>query len=257
MMSNLKHIVYKITNLTNKMYYIGKHSTTTPYDMKSYWGSSEYLDNARKKYGEENFKREVLFVFDTEDEAFQKEAELMSDDLVNSKEVYNLRKGGKGGFVCSEETRKKLSVLNMKENHPMWGKHLSEEHKKKIGEGNEGNYHTEESKVKMSIKRGITPEIMKQRLLDIENEPKIRGWKSRLGRKWKINKVSVGKFIEKYSPEFVKPVLFASRILDIQTEPKNIGWINNLSKKWEITQPAVSQFIKRYAPEFTRGNINV
>ena len=54
------------------MIYVGKHSTTTPYDMKYYWGSSKHLNNAIKKYGKKNFKRETLFVFETEDEAYLK-----------------------------------------------------------------------------------------------------------------------------------------------------------------------------------------
>ena len=31
--------------------------------MKNYWGSNIYLNNAIKKYGKDNFKRETLFVF--------------------------------------------------------------------------------------------------------------------------------------------------------------------------------------------------
>ena len=39
----------------------------------------------------------------------------------------------------SDETRKKMSDTKKGKNNPHYGKHLSEEHKKKIGEGNKGN----------------------------------------------------------------------------------------------------------------------
>ena len=51
-------------------------------------------------------------------------------------------------FLTSSEH----SILHNKgESHPMYGKHLSEEHKKKIGEGNRGKQLTEETKHKMSL----------------------------------------------------------------------------------------------------------
>ena len=51
-------------------------------------------------------------------------------------------------FLTSSEH----SILHNKgKSHPMYGKHLSEEHKNKIGEGNRGKQLTEETKNKMSL----------------------------------------------------------------------------------------------------------
>jgi group I intron endonuclease len=89
------HTVYRTTNLVNGKFYIGVHKTEEPND--SYLGSGKYLQRAVKKYGVENFKKEVLFVFDEPQQAFDKEEEFV--ELHRSDpNCYNLRKGGAGGF---------------------------------------------------------------------------------------------------------------------------------------------------------------
>ena len=59
-MDKKKHyLVYKTTNLVNGKIYIGQHQT---YDLNDgYLGSGILLRRAIEKYGEENFKREILF----------------------------------------------------------------------------------------------------------------------------------------------------------------------------------------------------
>ena len=54
------HIIYKTTNLINGKIYVGMHSTDNLND--GYLGSGWILKQAIKKYGKENFKREVLLV---------------------------------------------------------------------------------------------------------------------------------------------------------------------------------------------------
>ena len=84
--------IYKITNKINRKTYIGKHQTNDLDD--GYFGSGKMLKRAIKKYGIENFTKEILFIFDTEAEMNYKEKELVEVGP-NS---YNLCEGGKGGF---------------------------------------------------------------------------------------------------------------------------------------------------------------
>ena len=72
--------VYMITNLVTGEKYIGKkflysrrtvllkgkkRKTTKESDWRTYYGSSDYLAEAIKLYGKENFKREILSVLPT------------------------------------------------------------------------------------------------------------------------------------------------------------------------------------------------
>lgn len=89
------YTVYKTINLINGKFYIGVHKTTNPND--SYLGSGYMIQSAIKKYGPENFKKEILCVFETAKEAFAKEKELVNEDLLSSGQCYNLTTGGNGG----------------------------------------------------------------------------------------------------------------------------------------------------------------
>lgn len=86
------YTVYKITNRINNKTYIGKHQTRNLDD--EYMGSGKLVKRAINKYGKENFSKEILFVFKTEQEANNKEKEL----VVVSENTYNLCPGGHGGF---------------------------------------------------------------------------------------------------------------------------------------------------------------
>jgi group I intron endonuclease len=89
-------LVYKTTNTINGKFYIGVHKTDVLDD--EYFGSGKYLNNAIRKYGIENFSREILAVFDNEKDMFELEAILVTQDLVESKSCYNLKLGGSGGW---------------------------------------------------------------------------------------------------------------------------------------------------------------
>jgi hypothetical protein len=93
------HYVYKITNLLNGMFYIGKHSTD--YIDDGYMGSGAYLQRAITKHGLDNFKKEILQMFETSDQALAYEKELVTEDFVSRNDTYNLNVGGNGGWFCA------------------------------------------------------------------------------------------------------------------------------------------------------------
>lgn len=111
------YTVYKITNTINGKYYIGMHQTKVLND--GYMGSGKRLKLAIKKYGIENFTKEILHIFDNENDMRNKEKEL----VVISEESYNLCDGGKGGFGYLNRSGKALRT----------GMKHSEESKKKMG----------------------------------------------------------------------------------------------------------------------------
>ena len=89
------YTIYKVTNITNGKIYIGKHQTMNPDD--SYDRSGVALKNSIAKHGKENFKKEVLFIFETEDEMNTKEKELITEEFVARCDTYNMGVGGEGG----------------------------------------------------------------------------------------------------------------------------------------------------------------
>lgn len=55
------HYIYKITNKVNQKFYIGRRSTDKQPDHDLYFGSGgKHFKNAIKKYGKENFTKEII-----------------------------------------------------------------------------------------------------------------------------------------------------------------------------------------------------
>ena len=88
------HYFYKITNNLNGHFYYGVHNTNNLND--GYMGSGKRLHYAYKKYGIENFTKEILKYFNTTKEAFEYEAEVVNENLVKDNNCYNIKQGGEG-----------------------------------------------------------------------------------------------------------------------------------------------------------------
>lgn len=87
--------VYKTINTITGKYYIGVHDG----DLEdNYLGSGKYLNAAIKKYGRENFKREILHICDSKEKAYLIEKRIVTPELISSGNVYNLNTGGHGGW---------------------------------------------------------------------------------------------------------------------------------------------------------------
>lgn len=104
----MKYIIYKITNLINNNIYIGQHATEDVDD--DYMGSGVALNKAIKKYGKENFIKEILYIYNSREEANEKEKELVDAEFIEREDVYNLIEGG---MFCSASS--KLGTLGLQE----------------------------------------------------------------------------------------------------------------------------------------------
>lgn len=100
------YTIYKVTNKINGKYYIGMHKTEDLND--DYMGSGKLIRRSIKKYGIENFSKEILYIFDNEKDMKDKEKEL----VVISENSYNLLEGGLGGFGYINRTGKNLYGKN-------------------------------------------------------------------------------------------------------------------------------------------------
>lgn len=183
--------IYLRTNLVNGKQYVGQANNfeQREYDwMHDNVYTGGIIDKARKKYGLENFKVEILRECDTQNELNIWERYYINKYDTKTPNGYNLTDGGNGvsGFKHSkesiemavknwkksynplhhsmkrEEVRKKVSEAlkkrySNKENHPKYGTHLKDEVKERISnklKGEKhwlyGKHHSEETRKKMS-----------------------------------------------------------------------------------------------------------
>lgn len=93
----MAYYVYKITNTKNGKWYIGKRKHETPY-RDNYMGSGKLIKHAITKHGKECFVKEILAIFETNDEAALFEASLVTKEAIRNNMSYNMHEGGHGGF---------------------------------------------------------------------------------------------------------------------------------------------------------------
>lgn len=129
------YTVYRTTNTITGKFYIGVHKTVNPND--SYLGSGIALKDAVKTHGRAAFRKDVLFAFATSAEAYDKERELVTRELVESGSAYNLTEGGVPSIDWGN--RRKATALRG-EDHPQWGKTRTEEQRKRTSESLKATY---------------------------------------------------------------------------------------------------------------------
>ena len=112
-------IIYKITNLINNKFYVGQDIKNNP----KYFGSGKLINSAIRKYGKENFKKEILEYCIDEKHMDEREIFWIKElNATDRKIAYNICEGGR-------------TFRTMKgENNAIFGKHHSEETKKIIRE---------------------------------------------------------------------------------------------------------------------------
>lgn len=143
-----RYILYKHISPSNKVYIgITQQNPEKRWQNGRGYKSNKYFWRAIQKYGWDNFKHEILYVDLTKEEAEQKEIELIAYyDSTKKENGYNIDNGGNCIGSFSDEHRRNISKsltgkvnLNLRgEKHPMYGKHHSEEIKKKISESRKG-----------------------------------------------------------------------------------------------------------------------
>ena len=146
------YFVYVHVNKTNGKRYVGV--TSKPKPEHRWQNGSGYKENphfysAIQKYGWDGFEHIIIYSNLDKQEAMSMEKKLIKDwHTQDRKYGYNMTSGGEGtpDYHPSEETRAKLSRARMRENlsdetlrrrsEGLKGRKFSEEHKRKIGDGN-------------------------------------------------------------------------------------------------------------------------
>lgn len=120
-------IIYKTTNLINGKIYVGKDSKNNPL----YFGSGALLNTAIKKYGKDNFKKEILEEVSSIEILDIREIYWISELNATDRNIgYNITTGGTGGNTYVNNPNYNNIIINLKK------RRHTEETKKKISENN-------------------------------------------------------------------------------------------------------------------------
>jgi len=155
--------IYKITNLINKKIYIGKSQLDIS-ENPEYYGSGKIIKRAIKKYGKENFTKDIICeTFNIDNLNKLEKSYIYIFKSIFGEMCYNIAEGGQGGnslrYYTEEqmkEFRNKMSEITSGENNPFFNKTHSDKTKKLCGIQNIGNKNklgykmSEESKKKLS-----------------------------------------------------------------------------------------------------------
>lgn len=158
-------IIYKTTNLINGKIYIGQDKNNNP----KYFGSGLLIVRAFKKYGLDNFKKEILEYCNSKEDLDIKEKFWINElKSINKQIGYNISKGGTGGKLVEVEGKKgktydeyygieKSNEIKQKFSEIRKGKKIilknitRDELNIKISEGNKGKIRTKQQKENASI----------------------------------------------------------------------------------------------------------
>ena len=230
--------VYIITNKLNNKKYIGLSINKNQSFRDTYYGSGKLVKQAIKKYGKENFIKEIIKEFDNEHDCRSYERLLIKDyNAVDDPMFYNLAPGGYGGaskgHIVTEETRKKISETNT-------GSKRSPESCKRIGDAQKGKIHSDETKQKRSksVKENWDSRSIEERR---EIADKIR--KSSMGKEIKpATREKLSKINAKLTKEDVVKIHNLSKIENLTyseigkiygiNESSVWGIVNKVSYKW-------------------------
>lgn len=172
----MKYVVYRTTNKITGRYYVGVKKTWNTLNLKEYYGSGILIKNAVNKYGEDNFKRDIIAVYEGDvigkTFAYSLEASLVNNSTIYPKNPmsYNLREGGFGGYSgLSQRARDKLrqrcieTPLHRGHKHSEETKKLLSQQRKgkRMGKDNPfyGKKHSEEEKYRQRKSKGTAIKI--------------------------------------------------------------------------------------------------
>lgn len=146
---------YKITNLINDKYYYGIRSTDKNIADDLYFGSGKAVKLAIKKYGKDNFNKEIIADYPTRKEVNAHEKLIVTMELVLDEMCYNMKTGGDNEFklVVSEETKQKIREkrklqiitpeMRQKSADSRRGRKATQEHRQNISNALQGKYRGE------------------------------------------------------------------------------------------------------------------
>ena len=139
-----QHYVYQTTNLINAKQYVGYHFGELD---DGYLGSGTIIQQALKKYGKENFEKEILYV---------SKSQYIAKDVMEPfyisllKPRYNIAEGGEGGDPTKYMSPERKAEIRKNSSEKMKIYYSNPENRKKRSEENMGRKPTLQARKNMS-----------------------------------------------------------------------------------------------------------
>lgn len=266
------NFVYKTRCLITNHYYLGVHSTNDLDD--GYIGSGIKFLNYVKKYGKENFTKEIIRMCETRDEAFEYEKNMITEAILRDDMCLNLTVGGKGYKHEYDETFKtrisKTRKIRLEQGKIIPVKH-TKEHKQRMREFNPGGEATSRAIYQIDPNTGkIIKEWRSSRNAGMVL--KIKSWRN-ISKAAKVKNITVKGFFWRWVDdaddiingvlqnvkqmiEYINDPSRASKpIIQIKDDGTEITWKNmcEAARQLNIDNSAISYAIKKqkqYAGSF-------
>lgn len=168
-------IIYKTTNLVNGKIYVGKNEKNDD----SYYGSGLILKQAIKKYGVENFNKEILCECDNKIELNKMEKYWIKKLNSQDKNIgYNIANGGEGGDTITyapNYDERCQNCARVGKNNGMYGKKHSKEAIEKMKKARIKYFENEENRINLSKQKiGIKSPEHSRRMIEYYRDKKNR-----------------------------------------------------------------------------------
>ena len=216
--------IYKRENLINHKIYVGQHKYIND-EVKLdcyYRGSGTILEQAFKKYGEENFTMELIDYADSEEELHELEIYWIKKLDCRYPKGYNISKGGKGFNFDKEQLVENATKGNRSRNSVKWhqpesqkekmrqfwlngGRKTTQEFKdacsrgklgNKNGAGNKDTFYITDGVVNIKLHKGETYDETKYHLGCVRSEDALNKIKTKYKNGTYIHKGSITKFVD-------------------------------------------------------------
>lgn len=216
------YFTYKTVNKMNGKFYIGVHATNNIEDR--YLGSGKYLNDAIQHYGRENFERVILNFHNTYESALAEESKLVTQELIDDPNCYNLTLGGG------------MPPLMEGVNHPMYGRARPDSKKRMLSNDNpsKGKFGKDSHTYNTTI---VFDPIVKKNIRVSKDDPRYISGELKSINKGKItvrDKNGLVFHVDKEDPRFLNGELIHNTKGLIMTCPycKKTG--GNTMKRWHF-----------------------
>lgn len=188
------YYLYEIKNTINNKIYVGVHQTKDIND--GYMGSGTVVNNAYKKYGKEMFVKTILEYFDSREDMINREKEIVNEDFLLRDDIYNVRRGGTGGFDYINKNGLNINHIPRSDE---FKKNLSERMKNDNPSRRQGAKERMSKATKKVMERGTHPFLDSAKQRELSNRIRKDG-----RTKSEVSKETASRMVEDGTHSFLK-----------------------------------------------------